>query len=58
MSKSEQWLDDPLGYLLGSDRVADFHERIYERVERLSAAPNLTAHRLAGKLPNRSSWSD
>lgn len=33
------------------------YERIYERVERLSAAPNITAHRLAGKLPNRSSWS-
>jgi len=33
------------------------YERIYERVERLNAAPNLTAHRLAGKLPNRSSWS-
>ena len=32
------------------------YERIYERVERLSAAPNITAHRLAGKLPNRSSW--
>lgn len=32
------------------------YERIYERVERLSVAPNITAHRLAGKLPNRSSW--
>jgi hypothetical protein len=32
------------------------YERIYERVERLTTAPNITAHRLAGKLPNRSSW--
>ena len=46
-------------YLKTSDgwriRVSTY-ERIYERVERLSAAPNLTAHRLAGKLPNRSAW--
>lgn len=33
------------------------YERIYERVERLSAPPNLTAHRLAGKLPNSSDRS-
>ena len=34
------------------------YERIYERVERLSMPPNLTAHRLAGKLPNRSCWAE
>jgi ribosomal protein L16 Arg81 hydroxylase len=31
VSKREQWLDDPLGYLIGADRVADFHARVYER---------------------------
>ena len=39
MSKREQWLDDPLGYLIGADRVADFHARIYER-EALVVAHN------------------
>ncbi len=28
---SEPWLDDPLGYLIGSERVADFFARVYER---------------------------
>lgn len=28
---SEPWLDDPLGYLIGAERVADFFARIYER---------------------------
>lgn len=27
---SEPWLDDPLGYLIGPERVADFFARIYE----------------------------
>lgn len=27
----EPWLDDPLGYLIGSERTADFFERVYER---------------------------
>jgi hypothetical protein len=27
----EPWLDDPLGYLIGPERVADFFNRIYER---------------------------
>lgn len=28
---SELWLEDPLGYLIGAERVADFFARIYER---------------------------
>jgi mannose-6-phosphate isomerase-like protein (cupin superfamily) len=28
---AEPWLDDPLGYLIGSGRAADFFDRIYER---------------------------
>ncbi len=28
---SEPWLDDPLGYVIGAERVADFFARIYER---------------------------
>ena len=28
---SEPWLDDPLGYLIGPDRVSDFFARVYER---------------------------
>ncbi len=32
MAKSnEPWLDDPLGYLIGPERVADFFARLYER---------------------------
>jgi len=27
---SEPWLDDPLGYLIGAERVGDFFARIYE----------------------------
>lgn len=27
----EPWLDDPLGYLIGPDRVGDFFARVYER---------------------------
>jgi lysine-specific demethylase/histidyl-hydroxylase NO66 len=27
---SEPWLDDPLGYLIGAERVGDFFERLYE----------------------------
>jgi lysine-specific demethylase/histidyl-hydroxylase NO66 len=28
---SEPWLDDPLGYVIGAERVGDFFARIYER---------------------------
>lgn len=28
---SEPWLDDPLGALIGADRVVNFFERVYER---------------------------
>jgi len=28
---SEPWLDDPLGYVIGAERVADFFARVYER---------------------------
>jgi bifunctional lysine-specific demethylase and histidyl-hydroxylase NO66 len=31
MASSEPWLDDPLGYLIGPERVADFFARYYER---------------------------
>lgn len=29
--KSEPWLNDPLGYLIGPERIDDFFARIYER---------------------------
>ncbi|MBY0564100.1 MAG: cupin domain-containing protein [Hyphomonadaceae bacterium] len=35
----EPWLEDPLGYLIGAERVTDFFARIYER-EALIAAHN------------------
>ncbi|MBC7767943.1 MAG: hypothetical protein H7124_04090 [Phycisphaerales bacterium] len=28
---SEPWLDDPLGYVIGAERVTDFFARVYER---------------------------
>jgi hypothetical protein len=28
---AEPWLDDPLGYLIGAERVGDFFARVYER---------------------------
>ncbi|PZO55226.1 MAG: hypothetical protein DCF16_03395 [Alphaproteobacteria bacterium] len=31
MQNSEPWLEDPLGYIIGAERVASFHEKIYER---------------------------
>lgn len=31
MQKNEPWLEDPLGYMLGAERVATFFEAIYER---------------------------
>lgn len=37
MSQREPWLVDPLGYLIGAERVGAFFERIYER-EALVAA--------------------
>ncbi|MFT3729253.1 MAG: cupin domain-containing protein [Terricaulis sp.] len=45
---SEPWLDDPLGYLIGPERVADFFARIYER-EALVVAHNTPA-RFSGLL--------
>ncbi|MBI3438034.1 MAG: hypothetical protein HY054_05180, partial [Proteobacteria bacterium] len=35
----EAWLDDPLGYLIGSERVEEFLRRIYEK-EALLVQPN------------------
>ncbi|MGQ0533278.1 MAG: cupin domain-containing protein [Caulobacteraceae bacterium] len=35
----EPWLDDPLGYLIGAERVSDFFARIYER-DALAVAQN------------------
>jgi len=45
---AEPWLDDPLGYLIGPERVADFFARIYER-EALIVAHNAPA-RFGGLL--------
>lgn len=39
MTHNEPWLDDPLGYIFGAERIADFFERIYER------EPLVTHHR-------------
>ena len=30
MAHREPWLDDPLGYLIGPERVGEFYERLYE----------------------------
>ncbi len=48
MSASEPWLDDPLGSIIGAERVAHFFEHIYER-EALVAAHN-QPERFAGLL--------
>ncbi len=48
MSHSEPWLDDPLGHVIGAERVAHFFEHIYER-EALVALHNEPA-RFAGLL--------
>jgi hypothetical protein len=48
MSKQEPWLVDPLGYLIGQDRVGDFFARVYER-EALLVAHN-DAKRFDGLL--------
>src|SRR5262249_51398214 len=40
---SEPWLDNPLGYLIGAERVEDFFARIYER-DPLVVAHNAPAH--------------
>lgn len=45
---SEPWLDDPLGYVIGAERVADFFARIYER-EALIVHHN-DANRFAGLI--------
>lgn len=44
----EPWLKDPLGYLIGAERVGDFFDRVYER-EALVAAHH-DASRFAGLL--------
>jgi hypothetical protein len=46
--KTEPWLDDPLGYVIGAERVAEFFERVYER-EALIAA-HAQPQRFAGLL--------
>ena len=48
MSHSEPWLDDPLGHVIGAERVAYFFEHTYER-EALVALHNEPA-RFAGLL--------
>ncbi|MBX9745887.1 MAG: hypothetical protein K2X34_03230, partial [Hyphomonadaceae bacterium] len=31
MQNNEPWLEDPLGYIIGPERVASFFDTIYER---------------------------